>query len=779
MKLKFIIAFGIFCLLANIINAQNITQNIKGKVIDKESQSSLIGASVVVAGTNPIMGASSDIDGNYFIKKVPIGRYTIKISYIGYEDMIINEVLIGSGKEVVLNASLKEKVINSKEIVFKANKYESINSMVTLSARQLSVEEASRYAGGFDDPSRLASSFAGVSGNLGTNGVVIRGNAPKGLLWCMEGVEITNPSHFANVSSLGAGAITALSSQMLSNSDFITGAFPSEYGNALSGVFDIKLRNGNNEKREYTIQAGLVGIDLSSEGPFVKGKKASYLFNYRYSTFGLLAPVLPSEMGVLKYQDLSFKLNFPTQKYGIFSVWGIGALDYQGRNAINDSNSWKSDIDKQQYSTDLYMSALGINHKIILGNKTYINTSLAATGNGLSLDQKEYISILKLMPSNKIDNYTWKYSLTSFVNHKFSANHTNKTGIIISRLLYNMNVQKKDNNNMLINYVNDKGSSYLMQAYSQSKYDITNDLTFNIGLHSQLFLLNNHYTVEPRIGLRWNFNPRQTIGISYGLHSQLEMLNFYFVQQQTSLGITEPNKNLDFSKAHHIVFSYDIKLTENAHLKFEPYYQFLFNIPVIPSSYYSLQNLENGIYFNDSLVNKGKGSNIGIDITFERFLNKGYYYLATASIFNSKYKGGDGIERNARFNKNYVVNLLGGKEWNVGRNKNNILNINAKLCLMGGDYYNPLNYSATYASQDIVENESKAFTLRKKDAQILSLSASYRINKLKHSSIWAISFINVLGYKEANTYYFDKTSNSIKQDVNQIVMPNFSYKLEF
>jgi hypothetical protein len=777
---KVVIFLILFNLLIDIVNGQSITQIIKGKIIDKETQSPLPGASIVILDTNPFLGAASDVNGNFVIKNVPIGRYNVKVSFISYEELIINEVLIGSGKEVVLNVELKENVIDFKEVVIKARKGEPLNSMATVSARQFSVEEANRYAGGFDDPAHLASSFAGVSSNLGNNGIVIRGNAPKGLLWRMEGVDISNPSHFANISSLGAGAITALSSQVMANSDFYTGAFPSEYGNALSGVFDIKLRTGNNEKREYTFQGGIVGIDVSSEGPFSKGKKASYLFNYRYSTFALLSPILPPEMGKLKYQDLSFKLNFPTPKAGTFSVWGIGALDYQGRDAKIDSLLWETDVDKQQYGTSLFMGAFGVNDKLIIGRKTYTSTTLAITGNGLSLNQKEYSNYMNLMPTNKIDNYTWKYTLTSFINHKFSAKHTNKTGITIDRLQYNLNIQKAESNhNFLTTYANEKGSSYLIQAYSQSRYDITEDVVLNVSVHSQFFALNNYYTIEPRTGLSWNFTPHQTLCISYGLHSQLEMLNFYLVQQQTSSGIVEPNKKLDFSKAHHIVISYEIKLTEYNRLKIEPYFQKLFNIPVIPDSYYSLLNLENGIYFNDSLVNKGTGRNIGVDITFERFLNKGYYYLVTASLFDSKYRGGDGIERNTRFNKNYVVNLLGGKEWNIGKSKNNIININAKLCLMGGDYMNPIDINATYAARDIVEDVSKAFTQRKSEARILSFSITYRKNKPKHASIWAFNFINVLGYKEFNAYYFDKTTNAIKKDINQLVIPNLSYKIEF
>lgn len=780
MSIKRILVIICISLSAFIARGQELSQTVKGRISDKEMLVSLPGASIIILNTSPLLGTTADVNGNYSISNVPVGRYDIKVSFIGYKDLVINEVLVSSGKEVVINAELQESAVNSKEVVIKGNKKEPLNPMASISVRKFSVEEANRYAGGFDDPAHLASSFAGVSGNLGNNGIVIRGNAPKGLLWRMEGVEITPPCHFANLSSLGAGAITALSSQVMANSDFYTGAFPAEYGNALSGVFDIKLRTGNNEKREYTLQAGLIGLDVSSEGPFTKGKAASYLFNYRYSTLSLLAPILPPVMGKLRYQDLSFKLNLPTKKSGTFSMWGIGALDYQGRDAVSDSVKWESDADRQQYRTDLFMGAAGINHKYILGTKTYTSVSIAATGNGLGLGQKEYSADMELLPTNKIENKTWKQTLTGYINHKFGNRHTNRTGLTADRMQYNMLIQKNDSiGTALTTYVSSKGNSYLFQFFTQSKFSMSDDITLNAGIHSQYFALNGHYTVEPRAALSWDITPLQTIGISYGLHSQLEMLSFYLLQQKTPNGISEPNRKLDFSKAHHIVLSYEIKLSEFTGLRIEPYYQKLLDIPVIPGSYYSLINLESGMYFNDSLVNKGTGRNIGIDITFERFLNKGYYYLLTTSLFDSKYRGGDGIERNTRFNKNYVVNLLGGKEWKTGKKKNNIINLNVKLCLMGGDYMSPLNTEATYATQEIVEDISKAFTRRKPDAQVLSLAAAYRINKAKHTSIWSFNFINVLGYKEINAYYYDKTINTVKEDINQLVIPNLSYKIEF
>jgi hypothetical protein len=772
-------------------------QSIKGNISDKESGEPLVGATVVIKGTNPLKGNAADAYGNFRIDNIPVGRYNIEINYVGYEPYLVREILIGSGKEVVLNIGLKESVTHLDEvkIIANSNKEAPINSMATLSAQQLSVEEANRFAGGMDDPARLVSSYAGVASNVGNNGIVIRGNSPKGLLWNMEGVQIPNPNHFGDYVGLGGGAVTALSSQTMSNSDFYTGAFPAEYGNTLSGVFDMKMRTGNQEKREYVFQAGLIGIDVAAEGPFVKGKKSTYLFNYRYSTLGLLAPILPKEMGILKYQDLSFKLNFPTKKLGIFSVWGIGALDYQSRKPLDNPNDWEYETDGDESKANISMGAVGLNHKIKITNKIYLNTTFAQTGNSLDWLERRYyyrdINGFDIQDKQKVDDKRWKYTLTSYLNFKFSSKHSNKTGIILDRLNYNIDVKYADNPNVIWKtYVYGKGASNLFQFYSQSKITPKDNFTINLGIHSQYFMFNKKYTIEPRFGVRWNFLPAQTLSFAYGMHSQLESIHLYLAQKTDSGYVnldgqyqpelfTQPNKNLDFDKAHHFVLGYELRLSDNVMLKIEPYLQLLYNIPVVRNSYISTINIKDVWTINDSLVNKGTGHNAGIDLTLERFLNKGFYYLVTASFFDSKYKGGDGIERNTRYNKNYVINLLVGKEWFIGKTKNNIFGTNIRLNYLGGDRITPVNVEETLASRIIVEDVSRAFSRKSADDPILSLAINYRINKPRHSSIWTLQIINALAHKVFQEYKINLKTNNIDATKDLLYVPNLSYKIEF
>jgi len=784
MKVKKNVFWTAIALLLSV-NAfeQDITQVVRGKLVDAETQVALPFATIVVLTIDPPIGATSDADGIFRIEKVQVGRHNIQVSYVGYETKVIPELLISSGKEVVLNIGLKEKISQMEEVVIKAytKKDKPLNSMSILSARTFSVEEAQRYAGGFDDPARLASSFAGVAtGYLEDNGIIVRGNAPKGLLWRLEGVEIPNPNHFAGMTTLGGGGISALSSLMLANSDFFTGAFPAEYGNAMSGVFDIKLRTGNNEKHEHAVQLGAMGLDISSEGPFSKNGRASYLFNYRYSTFGIIKHVLPEDANVPIYQDLCFKINVPTKKAGIFALWALGADDKIKQEADNDSSSWRYSEDQEFFDATQRMGAVGFNHRYIFGNKTYLYSSIALTGDYTQFDEGFIDFDLSNYATEQIDNLNYKYTVTSVLNHKFNAKHTNRTGIVINSLHYNNELKFAPlPGSSLITAVDETGSSKLFNLFSQSKFSLTTKLLFNIGIHNQYFNLNDEFLIEPRIGITYNLSKTQSLSLAYGKHSRLDPQSIYFARVMDGNNVTQPNKQLKLTKAHHFVLAYDLSLNPNLRLKLEPYVQLLYDVPVIPDSSYSTINIEAEWFFTDKLNNSGTGTNIGVDLTLERFLNNGFYYLFTASLFESKYVGGDNIERNTRFNTNFVINLLFGKEWALGASKNKILGINGRLNILGGHRIAPLDRDLSNQQGEVIFDYSRQFENQKPNLYYLNASLNYRINKKNHASIWSLQVINLLGIEEHYGYVYSYKENRIVEDDAVVVVPSLSYKIEF
>lgn len=756
-------------------------QVIRGVVMDKNSTAPLQYAQITILNFQPSIGTVTDSLGFFSLSNVPTGRYDLEISLIGYHKAVIHEVVVISGRQTQVNIELIENLAQLDEVVVNPSleKQKSLNPYSSVSARMLSVEEASRYAGGFDDPARLASAFAGVASNSGSNGIIVRGNAPRYLQWRMEGVEIPSPNHFNDLRAFGGGILTALSSQMLANSDFFTGAFPAEYSNALSGVFDMNLRKGNSEKKERSIQVGLIGLESSQEGPFKKGGKSSYIYNYRYSALGLLAPVLPDGAESLKYQDLSFKLNFPTKKIGTFSIWGIGLIDGAKASPKKDPAKRLYYDDSQQNDINMRTGVLGMKHKMFLTDNAYIQTVVAASANETNWKTQVLNTNEQLVPFSNISNTNWDYSLSSFINKKFGARHTNRTGIRARYMNYDLKLNRAESvGDDLAEIVNSNGSTLLSAAFTNSSIAITNRMKINAGLTAQLFSLNNHYSIEPRIGVTQTLGNRHTVGVAYGLHSKIESLNIYY-NNSLSSGEKAVNKNLDFTKAHHLVLSYDLNVSELVHIKIEPYYQQLYDVPVVEGSSFSAINLHTDWFFAQKLVNKGEGKNYGIDFTLEKYMSKGFYYMITASVFNAKYQGGDGEWRNTRFNRNYVTNFLAGKEWKVGKAKQNSFNINGRITLQGGERYSPFDEAATVAKKEIVYDESMAFSNQTAPMTNVHLSIAYKKNKLKSSREVALKIVNLTQQPDFFGYQYNFRTGGIDQKVEKILLPNLSYKILF
>ena len=756
-------------LLFGSVMAQEPTQTIRGQVIDNQSKTPLVGVSIVLLNAENFTGSASDIDGNFRLEKTPVGRQSIKATYVGYRERVI-QVIVASGKETVITIEMEESVVQGKEVVITAEreKTKAINEMTTVSARSFTIEETSRYAGSRNDPARMAANYAGVSGaNDSRNDIIIRGNSPQGVLWRLNGMDIPNPNHFGSLGSTG-GPVGILNNNVLDNSDFITGAFPAEYGNALAGVFDLRMRSGNNEKHEHMFQLGFTGFEGGIEGPFSKKSKASYLVNYRYSSlavFQKLGVNFGTGSAVPQYQDISFKIDLPTSKAGKFSLFGVG-----GKSYIEFLDSKKDSTAKDFYSTsgtDTYfgsnMGVVGLQHVYSFNSSTYGKLSLSASGFSTKIKQ-DSLSTSDRHPVNDYGNTSSqsKLSLNYVLVKKFNAKNTVKTGFFVDDIMYSL----KDSvfhSPVYDRLRNSKGSSFLYQAYAQWQHKFTDKITTNIGLHYQQLAINNSYAIEPRAGIKWEFKEGQSINLGAGMHSQMQSIFTYFDETLLPSGqriLT--NKNIGFSRSNHIVLGYDNAFTKSMRLKAEAYYQYLYDIPVTQNpSYYSVVNA--GADFNnpsiDSLVNNGTGTNYGVELTLEKFYSKGYYYLITASLFDSKYRGSDGVERNTAFNGNYTYNALAGKEFNI--NKKSLISIDAKITYAGGKREVPIDINASRIQGSAVYIESKAYETKLKDYFRTDVKISYKRNGRKITQEFSVDVQNITGNKNI----FQRTYDPLKQNL--------------
>lgn len=779
--------FSIFLLFTfqQVIFSQVLTQTVRGTVIDKQSQGAIPGAKVMVLDSQPLLAAVTDNEGNFQILNVPVGRLTLVVKFIGYETVTLANLELKSGKELVVNVGIEESVmqLDQVEVTYTDEKSETINKMSTVSARTISTEEAGKFAGTLNDPARMAQNYAGVSGvSDDRNDIIIRGNSPLGVLWRMEGIDIPSPNHFSSLGTTG-GPVSMLNINNLANSDFYTSAWTADYGNALSGVFDLRLRNGNSAKREYLAQVGFNGFEFGAEGPFSKKSNASYLLNYRYSTLGVISALginLGVGAAVPQYQDLTFKFNFPTAKMGKFTVWGIGgvsAIEFAATGVVDSTNLYSNPKERTTFSSQT--GVVGASHKYFFGTKTFSELILAysysgTTGAGDTLSESgEFFNTFGF------DRTQQKASANFKINHKINARNTFTTGIIAESYFTDI----KDSAYSFGAYriiSKNKGDAILLQGYINYQHKFSDKLVFNGGVHSQHFELTSSNVVEPRLGFKYNPNKRHTISIGAGLHSQIQPITVYFIEEELADKISYPNQNLGFSRAVHNVLGYDIQLSENVRLKTEFYYQYLFGIPVdTASSNFSMLNEGAGFILPNGTgyMNDGTGQNYGAEITFERFLNKGAYFLFTTSLFNSTYKGSDGIERNTAFNGNYIFNALGGKEFQLKHNLT--LGFDVKVTVAGGRRTTPIDLEASKLEGSEVLYEDQLYEDQQKEYFRLDFKTTLKHNGKRVSQQFSVDLQNLTNQQNIFQTGYNANTQKIGTIYQRGFFPNVQYTIVF
>ena len=701
------------------------------------------------------------------------------------------DLILNSAKEAVLVINLEVSIaLEAVQInVTKTDPARTNNDMVTVSGRQFSTDQTNRYAGSLMDPSRMAANFAGVNGGGGQrNDIIVRGNSPTGLLWRLEGIDIPNPNHFSSQGATGGPVSILNNNNNLANSDFLTSAFPAEYGNATGAVFDLKMRTGNNKKNEFTGQIGFNGFEGGAEGPINKSKRSSYMINYRYSTLGAFEAlgISLTFAGVPKYQDFTAKLNFPKTKTGEWDITAIG-----GKSSVQL-------LDSKKDSTDLSFG---------FGAPNDLNNGSAMLAAILSNTQKIHNGYIKLIAAYTYENrftqfdtiapnkqnfqtYAENSNINKLLFHGFLNKRISPKLIFRAGIMANVqNAQVKDSLwsdsfQRYQNLRNFNGSTPKHQLYAQLKYNINTRLLINAGLHHQFLYLNNKKTIEPRMAVQYKLNKKATLSIGYGSHAQQQSTEIYFAEEYDFAKNTyrRTNENLGFTNSTHFVIGYDQLIGRNFRLKAETYYQKLKNIPVKPNDPFSVINLGadfGGLPLANNLENKGTGTNYGVELTLEKFFSNHFYYLLTTSIYDSKYTGGDGIQRNTAFNSNYVVNGLAGYEWSLGKKKNQVLGLNLKLTQAGGRRYTGIDIPASLQSGTTEYNDMNPYGEQFKTYFRTDFKISYKLNWKKVTQEWALDIQNIFDTQNPLTASFNRDTGKVRIENQQGRLPMVFYRIQF
>lgn len=777
-------------LLANLSLAQNVpSQTVRGIIVDAENDYPLLGVTIQLLTDSSIakIGAVTEINGRFTLENIPLGRQNFICKYIGYKDQMINDFLVVKGKEGIINVRLEESPFALNEIVITSRqKGELINEFTTLSANTLETDEIIRFSGTLGDISRMAQNFAGVSGaSDNRNDIIVRGNSPSSVLWRLEGVDIPSPNHWATLGTTG-GPVSMLNTNNLKTNDFLSGAFPAEYGNVTGAVMDLRLRNGNSNKLEFLGQVGFNGFEIGVEGPLsAKNNHTSFLINYRYSTLGVLSNLgvdFGTGSAVPKYQDINFKLNIPTEKAGTFSIWGIGGISDISFLADDESDNLYSANNENLYSGST-TGILGANHKYFFNDKTSSTVSIALS------KSKNRNTRETILPSNPDqfqtiydgNNEQQKTTVNWVVKSKINKKNLIKVGANLDMYSTKILDSVFVDNSFWFNRSDFDGKTSLVRLFGQWQYKFNNKLKFNTGINGLYLDLNNSFAVEPRLGVTFSVNNNNDISIAYGNHSQMQPLPIYFnIDRNASDEQNALNKELGFFKSNHFVFSYKHRFTSKFTFKSELYYQSLSSVAVDPTEgHFSALNIGADFIFpnNTGLLNNGTGKNYGLELTLQQNLHKGFYFLLTSSIFQSKFTGSDKIERDTYYNSNYVLNALFGKEIEI--NKIFTFTFDTKLSYAGGRRYTPIDLQASIINGEQTLNFSKPYGLQYKPYIRPDLKIGLKTNYKKATHTFSIDLQNFIGRKNVFTQIYNIETQSVKTIYQRGFFPDIRYQIVF
>jgi len=798
------------CVLSTQLVIGQTVQTVRGRILDADTYSPIVDAKVKIIDQQQesLHGAITQEDGSFSIANVGIGRHQLSVSMMGYDEKIMT-IDVNSGKETVLDIALSEsfyKQMDNVQVTAR-RRGEVINELALISARQFSVEETNRYAGSRSDPARMASNFAGVQGSDDSrNDIVVRGNSPLGVVYKVEGVDIPNPSHFAVAGSTG-GPVAVINSKILGNSDFFMSAFPAEYGNSTAAVFDLKLRNGNNRRHELTAQFGFLGTELFAEGPL--NNNASYIVMGRYSTLSLFERmgIKIGTDAVPTYWDGAFKLNWNLKKGGNISLFGLGG----------NSNIEIMISEQKEFSTELYgegdrdqyfgtaMAVSGLNYKKSISEKTFLATTIAYcfdqqrsqhnylirhldTINKGTADEKYQIAVDSIYPLMMYRYNHNKIAHHIALTHKFSSRHLIKIGLNTD--LYSVvqldSARPLVSDTFFVKRWDFNGSSILIQPFAQWKWRASEKTDITAGLHAQYFSFSNSFSgIEPRIGWKTKLNQRQSVFAGVGMHSQMQPLYTYTYHKVDAQGNKIfHNQHMDFTKSIHTGLGYNIDLPNSWHVKTEVYFQSLYDIPVtvVPSSY-SLINMGAGFqrFFPDSLKNSGTGKNYGVELSIQKFFDRTFFFLATASLYDSKYTGSDGVERNTSYNGNYVLNILAGRDFLIGAK--HAVSIGIKATYAGGQRYGYVNLTQTKLLHELIFRDEQFNTRRFRNYFRFDLKINWKLNADKATHEIGLDLVNVFNIKNILSLAYapnlaDPTAEPIAEKTQLGFLPLFYYKVD-
>lgn len=761
MKLSKAIIFFINLIPIHLNLAQQARGEIYGKVIDATTKQPLIGANVVILGT--ALGDATDLNGEYQIKGIEPNIYQVRASSIGYNSITKTDVAINSSRPIQLDFELTEQVLQLESVTVQADYFSRVPTEIT-SVKNFSYEEIRRAPGGFEDVVRALSILPGVAqAEPGRNDLVVRGGAPSENLYIVDGIEVPNINHFGTQGASG-GALSYINLDYVKETSFSTGGFSAKFGDKLSSVLSIDLRNGRKDRLggKATVSASQFGLNV--EGPI--SQNSDFIFSARRSYLDLIFRAAGFGF-VPEYYDVLSKIYYRIDNQNSLSFLYIGAFDnVRYFNETADQRYENSRIlgsDQLQYFT-------GLTWRNIFGGGFF---DLTLGRNFTDFDTAQRDSLLNPIFQNKSleaenslkGDLVFKLSPKSELNFGFNLKSIKFKGDII---LPTFRTSFGDSlPNTSLNEKSNFTKSAFYGVYHQHLFD---RIYANLGARVDYFdALKNKFYFSPRFSASYMLNELTNINLSTGIYYQAP--SYIWLVADAS------NRNLKSIRSEHYILGFDHRLQDDMLLKVEGFVKRYSNYPTsLIRPYLVLANTGSGYGGSDNnfssfglepLVSDGKGLSRGIELSVQKKLSDiPYYGILSLTYGKTTFTSLDGIERIGTYDQSVIINLSGGYKFNEK------WEASLKFRFATGMPFTPFNQDG---SQDIALFNSD----RLKPSHSLDIRVDRRWFLDKWTLITYLDIQNIYNRKNSTSIRWDRRTQSVDAEASIGILPSIGVSLEF
>lgn len=756
-------------LATTFLVAQEPVAIVRGQVVDANGEQPVEGVTIQLGSNEQNLRSTTDSSG-YYQLEVPVGLYLLQAQRDGYQEVNVPDVWARSGKQEVQRIAM---MTTSRSLPMFTVSNMAREQLAPLGVTTFTVEQTMRTPATTFDPGRMIASFPGVAGvDDGTNHLSIRGNSPNNNSWMLDGVEIVTPNHLTNAGTnsdfpvLSGGGVNILSAQMLGTSQLVTGAAPVQYGNALGGWLDMRLRKGNTQENEWTIQAGLTGLDVSTEGRIGKSQRGSFLANYRYSTVGLLNAI-GVDFGdeAITYQDLSFHVALPIGKRGEVRVFGLGGLSSNVFEVKPDTAEWEFDKDSNDITYTSSMGAIGTSIRIPISETATFSTTAILSETDQERKQTPYTD--ELIAGNT--------TVVGLTERKLST-MARVDGAAGTRFRYSIGGSAMERTTITVQDNTIVG--WLIRPFLDGRYAITEKFQLQAGIGYSYYSFNGSDAIEPRASLAYAIGKGKRISLTGGLRSQLPQYQIMNVYAVDGSGI---NTDIGLTRSRDLVLGYDHPVNDRLRFHVELYDQELTNVPIASVMLHASLIEQGGTILNgwdvpntNNLENTGKARNRGVEFSVDHTFANDLFYRANASVFSSTYDYGN-EDKDTRWNNSSLGNLVAGKEFRKTKeDRVRTWGISIRYSLAGGQRERGLTLTGTATIQQDLFYAEQLATYQRIDLRIY-----LKKDRKKRTGLWSLDLQNVAGFQNEAYHYYDQRKGELVTKYQLGLIPNLSYRVEF